>query len=117
MTNDCLYIESAGHNKSFSNHQLYLDCHLSSLYFEPAFFLEVLNKVFTEYLEFRVDAHLVLELFKELLINLFDPKGRVAIRDVKRRVILIFLLFDEKQVVKLTHCILFVGVINKLKDF
>lgn len=69
-----------------------------------------------EYFEFSVDAHLVFELLKELLINLLDPKGRVAIRDVKCRVILILLLFDEKQVVKLTNRILFVGVINKLKD-
>ena len=69
-----------------------------------------------EYFELSVDAHFVLELIKKLLINLLDPKGRIAIRDVKSCVILFLLLFNEKQIVKLAHYILFVGVIDKLKD-
>lgn len=48
MMNDCLHIESAGHNKSFTDHQLYLDSHLSSLNFELALFFEILNEVIAE---------------------------------------------------------------------
>jgi hypothetical protein len=72
--------------------------------------------MFGKDVEISVDAHGCFEGVKERLVNLFDPKFRLTISQVESAIILLFLSFDEKEVLLPTEDILSIEVVNYLED-
>ena len=108
--------QAAVHQQSSSYFELYLDDHDVALYHNGAVALETVDEVLAEEGQFRVDAHGCFQFFKCVFVYLFDPECGIAISEVERAILLLFLLLYQQQVLLPSENVLPVCVVYYLKQ-